>query len=78
LRVTDVLDALNETLAPLVFPEARGRLEPAHLPEMRHRQALAQLGKYGAFVGCSNYPECNFTRQLSAPMNGNGEAEIQR
>src|SRR5690606_34722223 len=32
-----------------------------------------KLGKFGAFVGCSNYPECGFTRQLGEAVNGNGE-----
>jgi DNA topoisomerase-1 len=33
-----------------------------------------KLGKFGAFVGCSNYPECGFTRQLGDAVNGDGEA----
>ncbi len=33
-----------------------------------------KLGKFGAFIGCSNYPECRFTRQLSAP-SGDGETD---
>ncbi|RVJ38543.1 topoisomerase C-terminal repeat-containing protein, partial [Sinorhizobium medicae] len=33
-----------------------------------------KLGKYGAFVGCSNYPECNYTRQLSSDSSGDAEA----
>ncbi|HVK91207.1 MAG TPA: topoisomerase C-terminal repeat-containing protein, partial [Mycoplana sp.] len=33
-----------------------------------------KLGRYGAFVGCSNYPECNYTRQLSSETNGDAEA----
>ena len=42
LRVTDVLDALNEELAPLVFPAREDGSNPAHLPEMRHRQSVAE------------------------------------
>jgi DNA topoisomerase-1 len=72
LRITDVLDALNERWSRW-SSAARRRLRPAHLPEMRHRQASLKLGKYGSFVGCSNYPECNFTRQLSA-RRPDGEA----
>jgi DNA topoisomerase I len=32
-----------------------------------------RVGKFGAFIGCSNYPECRFTRQFSDAMNGNAE-----
>ena len=42
LRVTDVLDALNEELAPLVFPAREDGSRSAHLPELRHRQAVAE------------------------------------
>ncbi|TPW28031.1 type I DNA topoisomerase [Martelella alba] len=66
LRVTNVLDALNEALAPLVFPKREDGGDPRQCQVCGTGQLSLKLGKYGAFVGCSNYPECNFTRQLSA------------
>ncbi|WP_163269802.1 type I DNA topoisomerase [Chelativorans alearense] len=74
LRVTDVLDALNEELAPLVFPPREDGGDPRLCPKCGAGKLSLKLGRYGAFVGCSNYPECDFTRQLGE--NGeNGGAE---
>ncbi|MGX5666285.1 type I DNA topoisomerase [Rhizobium daejeonense] len=73
LRVTNVLDALNEALAPLVFPKREDGSDPRICQVCGTGQLSLKLGKYGAFVGCSNYPECNYTRQLSS--EGGAEAE---
>jgi DNA topoisomerase I len=69
LRVTNVLDALNEALAPLVFPKREDGSDPRICQVCGTGNLSLKLGKYGAFVGCSNYPECNYTRQLSADAN---------
>lgn len=74
LRVSQVLDALNEELAPLVFPKREDGSNPRICPTCGTGNLSLKLGKYGAFVGCSNYPDCNFTRQLSADQDTNGEA----
>ena len=74
LRVTDVLDALNEELAPLVFPVREDGCNPRICPKCGTGNLSLKLGKFGAFVGCSNYPECSYTRQLGGDANGNGEA----
>ncbi|CAM5345292.1 DNA topoisomerase-1 [Aquamicrobium terrae] len=73
LRVSDVLDALNEELAPLVFPAREDGSDPRICPKCGSGNLSLKLGKYGAFVGCSNYPECGYTRQLGENGNGNGE-----
>ncbi len=73
LRVTDVLDALNEELAPLVFPTREDGSNPRICPKCGSGNLSLKLGKFGAFVGCSNYPECSFTRQLGDAANPNGE-----
>ena len=73
LRVSDVLDALNEELAPLVFPAREDGSDPRICPKCGSGNLSLKLGKYGAFVGCSNYPECGYTRQLGGDANGNGE-----
>ncbi|MEQ8930320.1 MAG: type I DNA topoisomerase [Nitratireductor sp.] len=72
LRVTEVLDALNEELAPLVFPAREDGGEPRACPRCGNGQLSLKLGRYGAFVGCSNYPECGYTRQLGDGADGNG------
>ncbi|NMG39136.1 type I DNA topoisomerase [Chelativorans sp. ZYF759] len=77
LRVTQVLDALNEELAPLVFPERDDGSNPRICPKCGTGNLSLKLGKFGAFVGCSNYPECGFTRQLGEAVNGNGEGAAE-
>ncbi|MEM0899077.1 MAG: type I DNA topoisomerase [Pseudomonadota bacterium] len=64
LRITNVLDALNESLEPLVFPKREDGSDPRICPKCNTGNLSLKLGKFGSFVGCSNYPECNFTRQL--------------
>jgi len=64
LRVTEVLDVLNVGLAAIAFPPREGGGDPRTCPQCDTGQLSLKLGRYGAFVGCSNYPECKFTRQL--------------
>jgi len=69
LRVTDVLDALNIELAPLAFPPKEDGTDPRACPRCGNGQLSLKLGKFGAFVGCSNYPDCGFTRQLGSNLS---------
>ncbi len=70
LRVSEVLDMLNVELAPLAFPPREDGSNPRSCPKCGNGELSLKVGRYGAFVGCSNYPECNFTRQLGANDNG--------
>lgn len=73
LRITDVLEALNEDLAPLIFPEREDGSNPRICPKCGSGTLSLRLGRNGAFIGCSNYPECNYTRQFGAAgLNGDG------
>ncbi len=84
LRVTEVLDALNELLGPHIFPDKGDGSDPRACPvcgadidpDRRGRLSL-RTGKFGAFIGCSNYkadPPCRFTRQFSQGGEDPGEA----
>lgn len=75
LRVSNVLDVLNETLAPLAFPPREDGSDPRSCPLCHAGQLSLKLGRYGAFVGCSNYPECKYTRQLGSESGTEGEAQ---
>jgi DNA topoisomerase-1 len=74
LRVSNVIDALNEELAPYLFPKKVGAdgadIDPRVCPTCGTGQLSLKLGKFGAFVGCSNYPECRFTRPFGAEQKG--------
>lgn len=75
LRVSEVLDALNEILGPHIFPPREDGSDPRTCPSCGTGQLSLKIsGKFGAFIGCGNYPECRYTRQLS--QNGDGEAAL--
>ena len=65
LRTTEVLDNLNEVLGPAIFPQREDGSNPRSCQVCGNGQLSLKLGKFGAFIGCSNYPECKFTRQLN-------------
>lgn len=75
LRVGEVLEALNEILGPHIFPEREDGTDPRICPSCNSgRLSLKISGKFGAFIGCGNYPECRYTRQLS-DVSGTGSAD---
>jgi DNA topoisomerase-1 len=75
LRVGDVLEALNEILGPHIFPPRDDGTDPRACPSCKTgRLSLKISGKYGAFIGCGNYPDCRYTRQLTDQSNGDSEA----
>ncbi|MFA7431106.1 MAG: type I DNA topoisomerase, partial [Rhodospirillaceae bacterium] len=69
LRVSEVLDALDADLAPHLFPPKADGSDPRTCPACSAGRLSLKLGKFGAFIGCSTYPECRYTR----PLGGNGE-----
>ncbi|GLQ22894.1 DNA topoisomerase 1 [Algimonas ampicilliniresistens] len=75
LRVTHVLDALNIALKTVAFPEKEDGTDPRKCTKCDDGELSLKLGKFGAFVGCSNYPECKFTRPFGAAEGEGTEAE---
>jgi DNA topoisomerase-1 len=76
LRITNVLDALDVILGPHVFPQRPEGGDPRLCPNCGTGRLAIKIGRFGAFVGCSNYnadPPCKFTRAFSA--NGVDGAE---
>jgi DNA topoisomerase-1 len=71
LRVAQVIDALDEMLAPHLFAPREDGADPRKCPSCETGRLSLKLGKFGGFIGCTNYPECRYTRQL-APGNGAG------
>jgi len=74
LRVTQVIDALDEMLAPHLFPPRADGADPRKCPSCATGRLSLKLGKFGGFIGCTNYPDCRYTRPL-ALANGNGGPE---
>ncbi|MGL4397261.1 MAG: type I DNA topoisomerase [Hyphomicrobium sp.] len=76
LRVGEVLEALNDMLGPHIFPEKEDGSDTRACPKCgTGRLSLKISGQYGAFIGCGNYPECRFTRQLTQ-TEGSGDAAL--
>ncbi len=73
LRTTQVLDALNDYLGPHIFPPREDGGNPRACPSCNDGILSLKIGRYGSFIGCSNYPECRYTRQLSASADGDGD-----
>jgi DNA topoisomerase I len=70
LRIGDVINALDELLGPHIFPVKADGADPRQCPSCEGGRLSLKLGRFGAFIGCSNYPECRYTRALSAPEGG--------
>jgi DNA topoisomerase-1 len=73
LRISVVIDALDALLAPHLFPPSADGGDPRQCPTCGNGRLSLKLSKFGAFIGCTNYPECRYTRPLSA---GEGGADI--
>ncbi len=65
LRTGQILESLNELLGPHIFPAKEDGSNPRACPSCGDGLLSLKLGKFGAFIGCSNYPECKFTRTLA-------------
>ena len=76
LRITEVLDALNELLGPHIFPPRADGIDSRQCPTCGEGRLSLKVGRFGAFIGCSRYPECRFTRQLSAENGGGGTKKL--
>jgi DNA topoisomerase I len=74
LRIAQVLDALDETMGPHIFPARADGGDPRSCPSCNAGKLSLRLGKFGSFIGCSNYPECKYTRQLGAGGESDGSA----
>jgi DNA topoisomerase-1 len=75
LRVTNVLDALNEALGPVIFPARADGSDPRICPTCGTGKLSLKTSRFGAFIGCSNYPDCRYTRPIAAPEGEDGQVE---
>lgn len=70
LTITDVIDYLDAELGPHFLPVTQSDPNPRQCKACGTGKLGLRLGKFGAFIGCSNYPECKFTRPLVVPEEG--------
>ncbi|SEN36848.1 DNA topoisomerase I [Loktanella fryxellensis] len=68
LRIGEVLDKINDVLAPHLFPDPGDGTDPRLCPNCgQGRLSMRTARAGGAFIGCSNYPECRYTRPFGPP-----------
>ncbi|MFY0400503.1 MULTISPECIES: type I DNA topoisomerase [Brevundimonas] len=75
LRTTAILDHLNEALGPHIFPDKGDGSDPRQCPVCHEGQLSLKTSRFGAFIGCSRYPECKYTRPVASPDAVDGGAE---
>lgn len=75
LRVSDVLAAVETRLETHIFPDRGDGSDPRACPACKEGRLSLRLGRFGAFLSCSNYPECRYTRPLTAPVPDEDSAE---
>ena len=75
LRTGQVLEALNEALGPHIFPDKGDGADVRACPTCGDGKLSLKLGKFGAFIGCSNYPDCRYTRQIGGDGANGAAAE---
>lgn len=80
LTITEVLDALDAALERRFFSPTEENPNPRHCPKCEEAKREGgrlglKLGRFGAFIGCVNYPECKLTRQLDS-SDGAMDAEL--
>jgi DNA topoisomerase-1 len=71
LRPSDITVAIDDYLSPMLFPDKGDGSDPRLCPTCGTGRLSLKTGKFGAFVACSNYPECRYTRQFA----GDGGAQ---
>ncbi|MCJ9429224.1 type I DNA topoisomerase [Kordiimonas marina] len=75
VRNAVVIDALDEFLEPMLFPKPADGSDPRKCPSCADGRLGLKTSRYGAFVGCSNYPECSYTRPFGSNDNAEGAGD---
>lgn len=70
LTITEVIDTLDESLGDQYFPPKEDGTNPRACPSCDNGRLGLKLGRHSAFIGCSNYPDCKYTRDLIKPAEG--------
>ena len=72
LKISDVIDALDHDLGEHFFPAHADGSDPRLCPACHEGRLGLKLGRHGSFIGCANYPECQYTRRLAIDGGGEG------
>jgi DNA topoisomerase I len=72
LKISDVINALDQDLGPHFFPAREDGSDPRICAACGNGRLGLKLGRYGSFIGCSNYPACQYTRRLAIDAGEEG------
>ena len=72
LKISDVIDALDKDLGSHFFPVPAEGGDPRECPACHAGRLGLKLGRHGSFIGCSNYPTCQYTRRLAIDAGEEG------
>jgi DNA topoisomerase I len=72
LKISDVINALDQDLGPHFFPAREDGSDPRRCAACGSGRLGLKLGRLGSFIGCSNYPECRYTRSLAVDNGAEG------
>ncbi|RHW17613.1 type I DNA topoisomerase [Sphingomonas gilva] len=72
-KPSEVTAQLDAFLAPYLFPPRADGTDPRLCPNCGEGRLALRGGRFGAFVACSNYPECKYTRRFAQPGGGEGD-----
>src|SRR6056297_1113080 len=73
LRITEVLDVLDDALAPTLYPPREDGKDPRECQLCGEGNLHLKTSRTGGFVGCSRYPECRYTRPIGGDANDAGD-----
>ncbi|OJW25135.1 MAG: DNA topoisomerase I [Rhodospirillales bacterium 69-11] len=77
LKISDVIAALDQDLGPHFFPAREDGTDPRQCQACGTGRLGLKLGRYGSFIGCSNYPACQYTRRLAIDSNDEQGATLK-
>jgi DNA topoisomerase I len=61
----EILEILNQALEHHIFPPTEDGKDPRACPSCGTGKLSLRLGKFGGFIACSSYPDCNYKRQVT-------------
>ena len=74
LTTRQVLDDLDTALSPFLYPQKADGSDPRTCPTCGEGRLSMKTSRFGPFVGCSNYPECRYTRSIGQAEDGDQPA----
>ena len=77
LKISDVIAALDQDLGPHFFPAREDGSDPRVCAACGNGRLGLKLGRYGSFIGCSNYPACQYTRRLAIDSRRRGRRDAE-